>query len=98
MILIGIADALSRNLFFREVSEKEVIMESISGGVSEKPVILEVSQKPVIMESIPRGITWLIALTRANKPVYEGTVPYSVKMRRRAKNRVARKSRRANRP
>lgn len=50
-----------------------------------------------IQQNSPLGITWLIALTWSDRPVYEGTVPYAVKQRRRAKNRVARKSRRINR-
>lgn len=39
----------------------------------------------------------LVALSQLGKHVYGGTVPRSVIMERRTKNRVARKSRRANR-
>ncbi len=39
----------------------------------------------------------LLALTQTRKHVYGGTVPWATKQSRRAKNRVARKSRRANR-
>jgi hypothetical protein len=45
----------------------------------------------------PRGLTWLLALTWSGKPVYEGTVPGKVKARRRARNRMARRTRRAAR-
>lgn len=39
----------------------------------------------------------LVALTKLGKHVYAGTVPAGVKARRRAKNKVARVSRRTNR-
>lgn len=39
----------------------------------------------------------LFALARSGKPIYEGTVPDHVIARRRARNKVARASRRANR-
>lgn len=40
-------------------------------------------------------ILW--SLNKQHKPMYEGTVPTHVKARRRAKNRVAKQSRKANR-
>lgn len=39
----------------------------------------------------------LLALTKLGRHVYTGTVPAAVKAKRRAKNRVARKSRKINR-
>jgi hypothetical protein len=39
----------------------------------------------------------LLALNRMDKPMYEGTVDYATIQKRRAKNKVARKSRRKNR-
>lgn len=48
-------------------------------------------------EEYPRGFAILVALNRLGIPMYAGTVPYAVKQRRRARNRVARASRRANR-
>lgn len=39
----------------------------------------------------------MFALNLLGKPIYEGTVPAHVKARRRAKNKVARRSRRVNR-
>lgn len=38
-----------------------------------------------------------LALAATGRPVYEGTVPGSVVARRRARNKAARKARRANR-
>lgn len=45
----------------------------------------------------PRGLTILFALNRMNKHIYAGTVPAHVKAKRRAKNKVAKASRKANR-
>lgn len=42
-------------------------------------------------------LVMLLALTRKNKHVYEGTVTPAEKSRRRARNKVARHSRRINR-
>lgn len=39
----------------------------------------------------------LLALTKLGKHVYAGTVPAAMKAKRRAKNRVAKKSRKINR-
>lgn len=44
-----------------------------------------------------RGLAVLFALGNLGKHVYAGTVPAAVVERRRAKNRVARSSRRINR-
>lgn len=49
------------------------------------------------MEPSRDQLVILLALERKNKHVYAGTVPAHVKARRRAKNKVARKSRRINR-
>ena len=43
------------------------------------------------------GIALLVALNRTGKHIYEGTVPAAVKARRRAKDKVARASRKRNR-
>lgn len=53
------------------------------------------------MNDRPRGITWLgalnlLALTRG-RPIYEGTASRHKVARRRAKNRVAKQSRKRNR-
>ncbi len=48
---------------------------------------------PVYVDA--RFLLW--ALNRLNKPMYQGTVPRHVKARRRARNKVARISRRRNR-
>jgi len=45
----------------------------------------------------PWAVWIIMALNRLDKPMYAGTVPAHVKARRRAKNRVARRSRRVNR-
>ena len=45
-----------------------------------------------------RSARFLVALTRLGKHTYGGTVPAKEKARRRAKNRVAKRSRKANRP
>ncbi len=46
----------------------------------------------------PRGLTWLVALNRKSEVMYEGTgSPYKVR-KRRAKNKVAKRSRKVNRP
>ena len=46
----------------------------------------------------PSRSTWiLMAMWTTGYQMYEGTVPRHVKARRRAKNKVARKSRRLNR-
>ena len=44
-----------------------------------------------------RGLAILMALGKLNKHVYAGTVSHAEKTRRRASNKVARASRRANR-
>lgn len=49
------------------------------------------------MEPTQDQLQVLVALTRLNKHVYAGTVTAKEKSRRRAKNKVARKSRRENR-
>lgn len=46
----------------------------------------------------PVAMLYLFLLNVSGKRMYEGTVPHKVKLRRRAANKVARKSRRANRP
>lgn len=48
-------------------------------------------------ESTDYAKSILLALNLLDKPMYEGTVPAHVKAQRRAKNKVARKSRRVNR-
>jgi hypothetical protein len=45
----------------------------------------------------PASLQMLLAFSRLNYRVYEGTVPRSVVLRRRKANKVARKSRRVNR-
>lgn len=45
----------------------------------------------------PASLVYLFLLNMSPKRMYEGTVPYKVKLRRRAANKVARRSRRANR-
>jgi hypothetical protein len=45
----------------------------------------------------PYALGILFAMNRLGKPMYEGTVPAHVKARRRAANKVARRSRRINR-
>lgn len=45
-----------------------------------------------------RGLAILLGLSNRAKHVYGGTVPAAEVARRRAKNKAARKSRRANRP
>lgn len=47
--------------------------------------------------SQPYGLAILLALNRTGKHIYAGTVPAHVKAARRAKNKVARYSRRQNR-
>lgn len=42
-------------------------------------------------------VRWAIAFATSGKTFYKGTVPAHVKARRRAKNRVARASRKSNR-
>lgn len=48
-------------------------------------------------ETTEYQVAILVALTKTGKHVYAGTVPAHVKAKRRAKNRVARESRRINR-
>lgn len=43
------------------------------------------------------SLNMLLALNRTGRHIYEGTVPQHVKARRRARNKVARLSRRRNR-
>lgn len=45
----------------------------------------------------PYALALLLFMNLIGYPMYEGTVPAHVKARRRAKNKVARKSRRVNR-
>jgi hypothetical protein len=45
----------------------------------------------------PASIQMLVALNTLNKPMYEGTVPAAEKRRRRARNKRAKASRKANR-
>lgn len=48
-------------------------------------------------EPTPYSVAILVGLTVTNKHVYTGTVTEKVKARRRAKNKVARQSRKSNR-
>lgn len=66
----------------------------------------EIAPAPVAAEEVipPRwqpdrtAILYLLALKWTGRHVYAGTVPAHVKARRRAANRVAKASRKANRP
>lgn len=49
------------------------------------------------LDPTPDSVGMLLALNRMTSSVYAGTVPAHVIRQRRAKNRMARKSRRANR-
>jgi hypothetical protein len=51
----------------------------------------------VSFDELPASFQMLIAFQRLNYKMYEGTVPKPVVARRRARNKVARKSRRVNR-
>jgi hypothetical protein len=50
-----------------------------------------------LKESTPYARFLLFVMNMTNYPMYEGTVPRKEKLRRRAKNKVARRSRRINR-
>jgi hypothetical protein len=50
-----------------------------------------------LKESTPYAKQLLALMNMLNMPMYEGTVPFKERKRRRAKNKVARKSRRINR-
>lgn len=48
-------------------------------------------------EEPTRQVSALVALNRLNKPMYQGTVPGSIKQARRRKNKAARHARRVHR-
>lgn len=53
--------------------------------------------EPLAPQQSPYGVTMLLALNRTGKHIYEGTVDPVTVAKRRAANKVARRSRRINR-
>lgn len=71
-------------------------MDNTRASLSEETEIVK-TETPILSGPNSYALAILMGLQRKGAHIYEGTVPSHVKARRRAKNKVARQSRKANR-